>query len=204
MKKNILALTLGAAMVAGAMLPAFADGEEPAAEAPITSLDDVVASYVDDNGNSIEKVQYEELEDNFSGESETSVYAVIGTSYKVTIPKVIVLKGAPRGQASTATYYVDVDGDIAGDQKVVVAPAAEFAMKQAGKADVTATVAQGVTEFLAGNTTVTPATNQAALGEDTDACANADTEASGTVSANLTAGKWQGAFNFEISLVDFE
>jgi len=193
MKKNLLALSLGAAMVAGSAAPAFADGHTLC-----TSIDDVLANHMDGD-NSVEAVEYEEYDNNPSGAKETSVYAVIGSTYKVTIPKVIVLKGVAGGK-STATYYVDVDGDIAGDKKVVVAPAATFDMKQAGKADVAATVSQEVTEFLAGNTTLTPAANQAALGADTDSAAAKDSEASGTVEAELTAGKWSGAFNFQISL----
>ncbi len=195
MKKNLMALGLSAAMLAGAAVPAFADHATDGCQ----NMEDVVANHVDADGNSVETVEYYDEIENANGTYGASVYAVIGSVYKVTIPKVIVLKGAAKA-ASTATYFVDVDGDIAGDKKVTVTPDATFDMKQAGKADVAATVTQTITEFLAGNTTLTPAANQAKLGADTDSAAAKDSEASGTVSAELTAGKWAGTFNFEIDL----
>jgi len=200
MKKNVLALTLGAAMVAGAAAPAFADGHTFCAD-----INDVIANHMDEAGvNSVETVEYDEDIEMADGTYGTSVYAVIGSVYKVTIPKVIVLQGV-QGGTSSATYYVDVDGDIAGHQYVKVAPDASFAMKQAGKADVTAVVTQKITDFLASNTTLTPAGAQVALNADAaDSAAAKSSEASGTVKADLSAGKWAGTFDFEISLENLE
>ena len=201
MKKNVLALSLSAAMVAGAAVPAFAATvPAPAVDWKVNGAN--ILDKLDAAGNSQEEVEYYDEIENADGTYGTNVYAVIGSQYKVTIPKVIVLKGqaASKG-ASTATYYVDVDGDIAGDKKVVVRPAASFDMKQAGKADVAATVTQAVDEFLASNSTATAGTNQVKLNDpDTDTAAAGNSETSGTVSATLTAGKWNGSFDFTIEL----
>jgi len=200
MKKNLLALSLGAAMVAGAAAPAFADDEVAHA---CTSIEDVVNNHVED-GNSVETVEYYPEEKNASGTRATSVYAVIGSTYKVTIPKVIVLKGVAGGESS-ATYFVDVDGDIAGDNYVEVKPAATFTMSQAGKADVTASVSQAVNAFYSKDLTADAkaalAENAVALKEDdADSAAAQSSETSGTVKANITAGTRSGAFKFEIRL----
>ena len=111
----------------------------------------------------------------------TMVYAEIGSEYKVTIPKVIVLKG----QSSTsADYNVKVEGDIAGLEIVNVAPDNTVALKSINKPDVIADISQEKISWPYDD-----------LGQTT----------TGTISANdLTAGKWSGIFNFTINVDNFE
>ena len=200
MKRNVMALALSAATVVGGIAPAFADAPFTTKIAePHDTMDDGSIIAVDDNKFSKEEVEYVDPAIEEAGEYGATVYAEIGSTYKVTIPKVIVLAGK-RGEASTATYKVDVDGDIAGNQYVKVANDATFAMKQAGKADVEATVSQNFTKFYAKNNNATLAADVAKMNAD-DADAIADGEGTGSVSATLTAGKWAGNFNFNIALV---
>ena len=201
MKKQNLALALGAAMMVAGVAPAFADSAfvTKLNEAGRSTMEDGAVISVDADKNSVEEVEYHEIENEVGTQSAT-VYAKVGSSFKVTIPKVIVLKGV-RGAASTATYKVDVDGDIAGNEYVKVQPDATFAMKQAGKAVVDATVAQELVKYRAYNYTKTPAAGEVKIAEN-QADVIADGEGTGTVSATLTAGKWQGTFNFDIQLMD--
>ena len=198
--KKLFALVLGAALIAGAAAPAFADGAfqtKLTNAAGTVKMDDGAVVSVDENGFSEEEVDYTTVDKD--GTNATNVYAVIGSTYKVTIPKTIVLKGN-KNAASTATYKVDVDGDIAGNQYVKVQPDATFAMKQAGKADVTATVEQELVKYRASNYSVATVTGETKMDVDNDDVI-ADGEGTGTVSATLTAGRWAGTFNFDISLV---
>ena len=198
--KKLFALVLGAVMVAGAAAPAFADGafQTKLTDATGTvTMDDGAVVSVDENGFSEEEVDYTTVDKD--GTNATNVYAVIGSTYQVTIPKTIVLKGN-KNAASTATYKVDVDGDIAGNQYVLVQPDDTFKMKQAGKADVEATVAQDFVQYRASNYTSATAGDETKMAEN-NADVIADGEGTGTVSATLTAGRWAGTFNFDISLV---
>ncbi len=218
MKKTNLSLALGAVMMVAGIAPAFAadgDGAESTTQATFVTGTDghtpigtqVGDNYVMDDGaqialdadkSSLEEVEYHTVENEVGAQSAT-VYAKVGSSFSVTIPKVIVLKGV-RGGVSKASYKVDVDGDIAGNEYVLVKPDATFAMKQAGKADVTADVAQTLVKYRAYNYTAGLADGEAVMAAD-QADAIAAGEGAGTVSATLTAGKWQGAFNFDIQLV---
>jgi len=105
-------------------------------------------------------------------------------NYMVTIPKKITL-----GTDKTATYTISVAGDIASNKQVTVIPEQSFLMKDVsvasgGKEDVTAKVTQ---EEVAWN-----------WSEVADAA-----EKEGSISAEgLTAGSWEGTFNFSITLAD--
>ena len=102
--------------------------------------------------------------------------------YMVTIPKKITL-----GTDKTAAYTVLVTGDIASDKQVTVVPDATFLMKDVtvesgGKEDVTAKVTQEETIWI---------WSEVANGS----------EKRGSISAeDLTAGSWEGTFNFSIAL----
>ncbi len=198
--KKLFALVLGAVMVAGAAAPAFADGAfqtKLTNAAGTVTMDDGAVVSVDENGFSEEEVDYTTVDKD--GTNATNVYAVIGSTYKVTIPKTIVLKGV-KGAASTATYKVDVDGDIAGNQYVKVQPQTTFKMKQAGKAEVDATVTQELVKYRASNYSVANVAGETNMAVDNDDTIEKG-EGTGTVSATLTAGRWAGTFNFDISLV---
>ena len=135
----------------------------------------VLAYEVDESGNSIEKTEYQNTEDEDYTNS-TNVFAEIGSEYKVTIPKIIVLNGASKA----AQYFVKVQGDIAGYETVTVEPDKSFTLTAKNKNAETASINQDKTSWKVDNF---------------------DTDAIGSVSApNLTAGKWTGAFNFNINL----
>lgn len=135
---------------------------------------------VDENNNSIETVEYDEHEYLIGNETEeghsldTNVYAKIGSSYNVTIPKVIILSGTTK----KANYYVSVAGDIAGYEILHVVPDDHFNLYTKNKSAQLAEVIQDITQWRFNEF---------------------DKSASGNVSANdITAGKWSGTFNFLI------
>ena len=197
--KKLFALVLGAVMVAGAAAPAFADGGfRTQLGDPTVKMDDGAVVAVDNEGFSKDEVEYQNSEEE-DYSTATNVYAVIGSTYQVTIPKTIVLKGN-KNAASTATYKVDVDGDIAGNQYVKVQPDTTFKMQQAGKADVDATVEQTLVKYRSSGYNTTLVTGEAKMAVDNDDVI-AEGEGTGTVSATLTAGRWAGTFNFDIELV---
>ncbi len=127
--------------------------------------------------NSTENVETETYTDHVDGSEAVEVTATVASTYSVTIPKTITMSGANK----SADYTVSVSGDIADNETVKVAPDASFLMNTAkgDKAAVTATITQDKTEWKF---------NEFA------------TQASGNVSAPLTAGQWSGSFNFDIAL----
>lgn len=99
-------------------------------------------------------------------------------TFTVMIPKKIVLDG----QTKSADYTVSVTGDISGDETVVVKPEPTVTFSQEGKDDVIATITQGKTGFTSSDLV-------------------AATPAPGSVTAeDLSAGKWNGSFQFAIEL----
>ena len=109
------------------------------------------------------------------------VYATLPSSFTVKIPKTVILTGAAN---SSGSYTVKVSGDIAGDEVITVKPDESVAMKQSGKTDVTATIEQTKTTWTV---------------EDAGLVGGLST--TGTITASgLTAGQWEGSFNFDISL----
>lgn len=123
---------------------------------------------------------------------EVKVTAVKTCEFTITIPKEITMDGANKN----ATYDVNVVGDIAGDQEIIVRPDADFQLNEdGGKAPVTVTVTQAEADqkFV-----------YAEINEDKNS--NGTLEAGtdgktvhGTLDApTLTAGKWSGKFNFNI------
>lgn len=127
-----------------------------------------------------------------NGERETIVTYESAAYFAVTIPKKITLDG----QTKTAGYSITVRGDIPSDAKVSVSPkdqipdieGVNFYMEEQAitrKADVVATVVQEATEWASNEVTET------------------GTAKNGSISApDLTAGKWQGAFIFDINLIE--
>lgn len=115
-----------------------------------------------------------------SGSSETSVYAELGSEFLVTIPKSLTLSGLSK----TGTYTVSVEGDIAGYEKINVIPDETFTLNSQGLNSITASINQDKTSWIYSEIT----TNSAVIGN-------------GTINAsNLSAGKWNGTFNFNINL----
>lgn len=129
---------------------------------------------VDVKDNSIEYIEYQTTNDE-DFKNSTSVFAKLASEYKVTIPKIIILSGTDK----KADYFVKIQGDIAGYEEIEVVPDDSFLLKTTGKADQTAIIDQDKTTWTVHNF---------------------DKNANGTVSAqDITAGKWQGTFNFNIT-----
>ncbi len=136
-----------------------------------------LAYELDENGNSIEEIEYQNDKDE-DFENSTNVFAELKSEYKVTIPKVVVLSGASKD----ARYYVKVEGDIAGYETVHVEPEDSFNLYAVNKDAVVATIDQDKTSWHV---------------------ADFDTDATGVINASdITAGNWQGTFNFNVFLKD--
>lgn len=141
--------------------------------------------------NSEEAVTYESHTANQS--AACNVNATVASSFTVEIPKTITLDGGSK----TATYNVKAKGDIAGNEYISVAPASSFAMKQDGKADVTATITQNKTKFRASGYSGAAAEDELKLESDVGTYATTQ----GSISAtDLTSGEWAGTFDFAIGL----
>ena len=110
----------------------------------------------------------------------TTVYAEIGSEFKVTIPKKIVLDGATK----SGTYTVTVEGDIAGLEIVNVTPDSAVTLSSKDKADVIGTITQDKLNWT-----------YSEIYTDSKILANGSISASG-----ITAGAWNGTFNFAIKL----
>ncbi len=102
------------------------------------------------------------------------------SAFTVTIPKTITL-----GQNKSATYDVKVKGDISGNETVTVTPDATVQLTDSnGKAAVTGTITQDITEFAA---------DQVNLPDGGSTTGN-------IVANELTSGDWSGNFEFAIGI----
>lgn len=140
---------------------------------------------------------YISVEDAYAGEiANTEVEVVRSATFKVSIPKKIVLDGSRNADANDADYHVTVAADIPGNQTIHVAPSATtFEMTEAGgiKENLTATIIQEDTTWT--------------VADDGFEALAADegVEKTGNVSvAELSAGEWSGNFNFNISITESE
>lgn len=114
------------------------------------------------------------------GNNNTSVYAIIDSSFEIKLPKTLNLSKVTK----SADYTITMTGDISGDRKVSVVPDESFFFSQINKDDVLATVEQEK-QFFSGKELVASSKHQSF--------------AYGTVSApDLTGGCWEGSFNFTI------
>ena len=117
-----------------------------------------------------------------AGTAKTTVYADIDSEYTVALPKTIKLDSTGKN----SDYSVNVKGDIAGTDMINVVPDSSFAMSTDGKDSVTATVTQTKTSFNY--------TEVSANGGD------GTTTTGSVVAAGLTAGEWNGTFNFNVEM----
>lgn len=142
--------------------------------------------------NSAESVSYE----SYTADNEAAacnVNASIASSFSVEIPKTITLDGASK----TANYDVKAKGDIAGNEYISVVPDTSFAMKQAGKTDVSATITQDRNKFRASGYNAALTENELKLNADVGTLEGT----TGSIAApGLTSGDWAGSFNFNIGL----
>ncbi len=129
-------------------------------------------------GNSEEYVEYEEHEftDKTGDSFKTLVYAQVASSYKVTIPKVIVLSGVSK----RANYYVKVEGDLAADEILYVVPDNTVDLYSNNKSMQTGTITQDIISWCWFEM------NNLANGQ--------------VIADGITAGKWSGNFNFNIHI----
>lgn len=122
------------------------------------------------------------------GVKECKVYAEVGSTFEVIVPKEITLNGTSK----EVSYQISCKGDIAGDEYVKVAPASTITMKQTSKPDVSASVEQNITMFRDNLYTPTLKAGEALMSSG----------GSGSITAHtLSAGSWEGAFNFDIALM---
>ncbi len=125
-------------------------------------------------GNSEETIVYKSsTEENF--DNKVDVFVEIPSSYKITIPKTIVISGLYK----KANYYVSVEGDLADDTVVSVVPdeTIEFI---SNKRTATGYITQDKTRWTINDL-------------DTDAIGEIDV-------TDLTAGIWEGTFYFDVSV----
>ena len=105
------------------------------------------------------------------------------SAFTVTIPKTITL-----GQNKSATYGVKVKGDISGNETVTVTPDATVQLTDSnGKAAVTGTITQDITEFAA---------DQVNLPDGGSTTGN-------IVANELTSGDWSGNFEFAVGIESY-
>lgn len=120
--------------------------------------------------------------------AQTSVYAEVGSTFTVTIPKKITLSG----ETKSGTYTVTCTGNIKDYRYVSVIPDSSFTITQKGKESITATTVQQITKFRAEDYTGSLEADETEMGTDIE----------GTIhTPDLTAGSWNGSFNFKITLI---
>ena len=138
-----------------------------------SSVVPVFAYDLDSSSNSIENVEYQNTADeNYN--NATNVFAELGSEYKVTIPKTIVLSGVTK----SAEYKVSVSGDIASYETIYVIPDETVNLYSKNKETRTGTITQDRISWT--YSTINNIGN-------------------GLITTHLTAGKWSGVFDFDIS-----
>lgn len=108
--------------------------------------------------------------------SDNNSVLLENTTYSVSLPKTIHL------ERNETSYTVGVSGNINVNQKLVVRPQKQFLLyDKNNKSPITAEVTQKKTDFTAEDVVDGIITT-------------------GSIMADLTAGKWSGGFNFEVLL----
>lgn len=112
--------------------------------------------------------------------SSCDVYVEIGSNFRITIPKEIVLDGTTK----EGSYLVCVEGDIAGMEVVKVVPEDTVKLYSTDKAEVIGNISQDKTKWFCDEIL----DDNIVIGK-------------GTIEADaITAGSWNGSFNFNISI----
>jgi len=120
--------------------------------------------------------------------AQTSVYAEVGSTFTVTIPKKITLSG----ETKSGAYFISCTGNIKDTRYISVVPDSSFTMTQKGKADITATTLQQITKFRSADYTGFLEADETEMGTDIEGVIEA---------SSLSAGSWNGVFNFKINLI---
>ena len=111
------------------------------------------------------------------------IYADIDSYYTISLPKVIKLDKSTK----TSDYAVNVKGGLAGNEAIKVVPDSSFMLSQSNKESVEATVEQEKTTFTC---------------KDIEDAEDSGVSEAGKVSApGLTAGSWEGTFNFNTEVI---
>ena len=104
-------------------------------------------------------------------------------SFTVQLPKRLKLADLKSGKQSV-TYNINVKGELASNQSVVVKPSSEVNVKNSISLDTDVLdVNQSKTEFFAG-----------------DISSSSGQTTSGTIAGNLGVGKWNGQLSFTVSM----
>lgn len=104
-------------------------------------------------------------------------------SFTVQLPKTLKLADLKSGKQSV-TYNINVKGELASNQSVVVKPSSEVNVKNSISLDTDVLdVNQSKTEFFAG-----------------DISSSSGQTTSGTIAGNLGVGKWNGQLSFTVSM----
>lgn len=136
----------------------------------------IVNAATDTGGNSKERTTTQEVN---GGEHTVNVNATVASKFSVSVPKTITLDGSKK----SATYKITCNGDFPANKKVTVVPAANVMLSSANKDNVVAAISQDKTEWRYDD----------------------NAEGTGVITAEgLTAGIWDGVFNFNIAFVDAE
>lgn len=180
--------------------------EDGVAEEQVVNL----TNYVVDSVASAEYVGADEITSNSTNECE--VKATIGSTFFVIIPKLIILD-----KTGESGYTVTVDADLAGTEYISIIPSAKEGgyklVEEGGKATIDYNVTQLKQIFYANGSIneFTGATvenrqelmNQEALNVDHPSYTIQNKEAAivdGLVTApDISAGIWEGIFNFSIA-----
>lgn len=176
MRENrIISFCMALVMLAGAV-PTTALAASTGSTANNTSIGQDIAQGA--------KTEYSTI--NSNTDTQTEVYLTADDSdLIVSVPTTIIVSGTPTTDGKyVGEYSVGVDGDMSGDKTVIIEPeSTDVTIKQLGKNNKTATVTQNQTEFTSDDFANKKITN-------------------GKITAEgLTAGSWNGTFNFNISIV---
>ena len=171
-KKKIISLCMAAIMAVSTVpLTAYA-----ASSVGSTSNDTTIG---EDTAQGA-KTQYSEIG---ISDTQTQVYLTVEDKDLIaSLPTTIIVPGTPTTEGKyVGEYSVGVSGDMSGDKVVTIEPeSANVALKQKGNNDKTASISQKQTVF------------------NSDDFKN-KTRTNGAVTADsLTAGSWNGKFNFNI------
>lgn len=122
------------------------------------------------------------------GNTDTEVYLTIdNNNVRVGVPTALIMNGKPNENGEyIAEYSVNVSGDIAGKDTLIVKPTADsVSLIQTGKTNSTAVINQDKTIFTCD-----------------DLKNNASTNGS-VIAQSLTAGTWNGQTSFNIKLINY-
>lgn len=117
------------------------------------------------------------------GLQNVTVSANQGSVFSITIPKKITLENTTKGN-SESSYTIEIRGDIASDEILKVIPDNSFNMNQDGGRTFPVSVTQSITTATWDEMTET----------------NPKRISGNLNGTNMTAGNWNGTFNFNISL----